>query len=821
MSYSKRYFEQLDAANSIHIERPEVDEVIKILLSEEKPHLILSGECGVGKSVLLHDVARNLNERGYVASTFAIKFYEAEQLIPQVLSALLDKILKDEKIIAKDFYELNELKSTVLSKIWNEFISDNFFNAINKIMPSLKDKKFIFLDDLFDYPDQLTIERLLDWAGRLANSHAQVVIAGRPSIELSSDKVSRRFSMFQLGPFSRNLTELMSREFEENVGGIAVEVDRIHTETGGNPSELKKALAYVNSMSDILRKKSGFPEFGSDPIRKLEKLEVYMQSLSSASSLKSLCLCALLDPISVYDFRTWTNSSESELDEWIAGMVKASIISQSDNILSFDDADLKKQILKKYVAINEIDRSKLKFGDEAAERDQLFGTSFVAPEDITPIINREKTVVLGDRGAGKSAIFRAMKENLGERLPKNLLVVGSQSPNDFLQTLSADQTISSAEKFKAFWLVYVALCCAEELQLTSEKAISIGKGYAKDARNLLRQLNVGDRVKGEKKLHKIVAMLRFILPEKVSFSVGPIKVDQNLPGMQKSKKSINIYNFLEKTDNVLQLLGKDIVVIFDQIDESHKYERNLQEALVQGLMLAESYLSQKKAIRLTVLLRSDLYETYDIQEKNKFVSRTARLKWSSEKLLAQLLDRTYSNSELVGMRELIFSLTKNESARIRMQLRILFPQEIEGKSFQQWLFDSLENANGRFSPRQIILFLNILRDKVSGIAPAGDLPLYSEMNVISALTELSEHSYKEVISDFRVGVNFVRNCRAGRITEFQLKDVENLFDLKEGTPSRQTEQLQGLGFLQLNLSTVEGLRTPVFRVPKIYTRCWS
>src|SRR5262249_16432391 len=154
---------------------------------------------------------------------------------------------------------------------------------------------------------------------------------------------------------------------------------------------------------------------------------------------------------------------------------------------------------------------------------------------------------------------------------------------------------------------------------------------------------------------------------------------------------------------------------------------------------------------------------YDIQEKNKFVSRTVRLDWSRDDLRKLLLQRLYSNDDLQKIVELLNAPLLQTDTLALAQMRIVFPREVEGKPFADWLFDGLRNGKNHIAPRQIILFLNVAKEQARGEPTRRRIPLFSENEVADAMTRVSELSYEEVISDFRAATGFVRNCRAGKI----------------------------------------------------------
>ncbi len=78
-----------------------------------------------------------------------------------------------------------------------------------------------------------------------------------------------------------------------------------------------------------------------------------------------------------------------------------------------------------------------------------------------------------------------------------------------------------------------------------------------------------------------------------------------------------------------------------------------------------------------------------------------------------------------------------------------------------------------------------------------------------------------MISDFRAATAFVRNCRAGKIVEFELEKVQTLFDTAEGSVVLQLERLERLGFLTRTIVREGDSLSPRFRIPRLFTRCWE
>lgn len=77
------------------------------------------------------------------------------------------------------------------------------------------------------------------------------------------------------------------------------------------------------------------------------------------------------------------------------------------------------------------------------------------------------------------------------------------------------------------------------------------------------------------------------------FAVGPVNLEAQLPAGRGTPgaSSVDIESFLHAADGFFGSAERRVVVMFDRIDETFKYNRPQQEALVQALLLAEAHVS--------------------------------------------------------------------------------------------------------------------------------------------------------------------------------------------------------------------------------------
>ncbi len=459
----------------------------------------------------------------------------------------------------------------------------------------------------------------------------------------------------------------------------------------------------------------------------------------------------------------------------------------------------------------------LKFGSEEAERDELLGSSYVSHVDVRDIIDRGRTIIIGDRGSGKSALFRRLSEqqvSIDDR-PVRFFAIADLSAA--LHRVVPSDSWHDVEALRAAFLVVLAAEIAEAVPSTaSRETRSSGSdlrralGFPVDRPRLWRRL--------------LLSIVRPFVGATLKFTIGPVSLESKLGSGsgRLGRGAIDVEAFLREVDGILSSSSQRIVVLVDRIDEVSKYDRSKQEAIVQSLLQVESRASSLQNVRLILFLRTDLFELYDIQEKNKLVSRMLVLKWSPEQWLEILIRRLYASPVLEWLTERILLADVHADLIGAFGTEVLFPKLIEDKPINNWLLDSLRNGNGDISPRLAVLFLHLARD---ASPKPGDVvtsfPLFSVESCKRAMTMLSDLAYSEVVNDFQVSRAFVLNCRAGKLQSFSLAEVEGLFDPLEGAISEQIRLLERLGFLERVVRGSNAQSRFFFKIPRLYTRCWD
>jgi DNA polymerase III delta prime subunit len=793
-------------------------------------HALLVGPPGVGKSAALQYLASSLRDENYLVVMMRLSEIETgDQLVVEIARTLLDQSRTDAKLL--EFDALDQIRAQFAEQFTTSQRLPRAAEVLERIIQLVIERThqmsraYIFLDGLDEaYRAGDIVLAVESLATRLRST--SIVVTSRESSVIHRLGSRTAFDTFTLAPLNMAESTELIRRLSGDWSPAEHAFEQLVSSAGGNPLVLNLFARYFLHHGDI-----GTPEKTFTVRTVLGRLyhELLGTDQAGMDARLLLSLLVFLQPISAEYLTEVSGLPVTRARAALAKLSGSMLISSSDRHMMFAHALLGEYHLENNLITHDIDINALQFGDEAAERDGLLKQNFMPPRDLHFVTSGVRTIVLGDRGAGKSALFRALQElnEVAETQSSALphpITSASQDPASFVQQMTADDSVtSSADGFKAVWLLYCAALAARDVEVPAGLEDEYSKAFVKDSRMILRRIGWSAAIKGESRASRCIAAIRSVLPEKVSLKLGPITVEPNLDrrGRGWLGSDLKIDEFIDRTDRLLQSTNRRLLIVFDQIDEAFKYNRERQEALVQGLFLAESFLSLRKAIRLVVLLRTDLFEIYDIQEKNKFVSRTVRLDWSREELTRQLLQRLFSNADLRAVIESMNGAALRADILAQIEFRIVFPADVEGKPFGEWLFEGLRNGKGRVAPRQIILFLNLAKENVKDEAARRRIPLFSERELADAMTRLSELSYQEVISDFRVATAFVRNCRAGKITEFRLEDVNSLFDENEGSRVLQLERLERLGFLARVIVKEGDSLVPRFHIPRLFTRCWE
>lgn len=397
--------------------------------------------------------------------------------------------------------------------------------------------------------------------------------------------------------------------------------------------------------------------------------------------------------------------------------------------------------------------ARMNFGAPAAERDISLGLIdyFVESEAFKRLAARSKTIVLGNRGTGKSAIFKILADR-ARRSGSHVLELNPENYSyEMLSSMLRSEREGSWAKHGAFTSAWKYLVLVRVMQELTSAGPRLKTGSAAKVYEYLR-----DHVKGQQE--NPIAVLISYLKRIEGFKIGPVEASL------KTTELAKLYH-LQEVEPLLQsikdlLAKRPLVVLVDELDKGWDNSEDAK-AFVSGLFQASIWLNELSP-RLTVYvsLRQELYDSipalYDDTQKYRDLIETIR--WDETSLLAVAARRIrHSYADLDGVSdEGAWNALFAETLRYR-----------KTKSFNYLVDRTL------YRPRELIQFCS---DAVADAKPHNAVPI--DYTVVSRVElEYSAARQKDISSEYRFqfpGLESVFEVFRGRIYLFERKDLEYL-----------------------------------------------
>jgi len=753
--------------------------------------LFVSGLGGSGKTTLLKMLEQTWKERLY----------------PYAFISLWD-VSSEKDLFLKVSQAFNSSKGYIFEKFDSivEASGHSIQRAVLNRLRQLPEQTLILLDGVDQISDPYALFLFLKLLREETN--VKYIVTGRDSNGLRDSR--RLFEVFEnMDPLS--LVDIKFMVENSSNAKISEKVlQQLYEATNGSPlstnillsmakeGDLEKVLNNLKQPSE--KTEAIFSSFVDRIFKKLEPIADESQIMRLLNAL------ILLKKFSYFDLTPDDQKIAHEL-------TLLGVLAENGESIQFAHPLLLQYFSKQFSTIqSEVNLSKLTFGAEEAERDILLEEAFQELPGLDELLTGSKNIVVGDRGAGKSAIFSQLPKLTDlHSQSQRVKIIPIKHPANLLKNLETNGTaLQTAEHFRAGWLTLVAYAIAKEIDKFKSPQLN------KTAKQIIKIM--GDEINENS---FIPTALRRMLSSSIKVKIGPVTIEPKPSDtVGKSKKTIDLNKFIFEAVKVFIKRGFNISVCFDRIDEVHKYDRSIQEKAIQGLFLAESELSQVNNLSVLIFIRTDLFEIYDIQEKNKLVTRTFYLRWQREELLDFILTRVINSRNMRDLSELMECFPQFHK---QLGISAIFPEDIENLPVENWLWSSMANGNDDVSPRQVLLLLELTtqHQKVRDTSDQKKT-VFDQPSLLKGMEELSVLCFKELIDDFRVGKTFLENCRAGRMHSFGLEKAKKLFSEKDGPISQQTHQLERLGFLErVVVENDNGEQVTEFRVPILFTRGWK
>ncbi|MDO3107363.1 P-loop ATPase, Sll1717 family [Mycobacteroides abscessus] len=466
----------------------------------------------------------------------------------------------------------------------------------------------------------------------------------------------------------------------------------------------------------------------------------------------------------------------------------------------------------------------LDLGSSVAEHDELLRQHFVETSTFKQVLQGKKDVVAGDKGTGKTAIFRILSENYTTYPELNdVEVIAAFNPagTPIFQRLLETATLDE-NQYISVWKVYF-------VSLAGNWILNFFDGDFSDDMKKLNQLltqadlrSVDDTA--QTIFAKLISRLKRLIPNikslegKATASAGGIPILSGKLEFGSDKRPTEADPDLVRPDDALALVQKILVqsdiklwLVVDRLDEAFQGQPIVERPALRALFRTYLDMLAFDNMRLKLFVRHDLFSRIIVGGFVNLTHINARrvdITWDDEDLWDLLQRRMRSSAAFIDFLDA-------EGADDKHLFNIVFPDQVDQGSRRPetwaWILTRVRDANGVKPPRNLI-DLVLKAQYQQSKREERDPRRYKEGERLIAgdalkkgLQALSEERVQDTLlaeagEDAQL-IEFFRNGKAEH-------NLESLTELFSEDVEAKIELLKSLGFLEPVGST--------YKVPMLY-----
>ena len=357
-------------------------------------------------------------------------------------------------------------------------------------------------------------------------------------------------------------------------------------------------------------------------------------------------------------------------------------------------------------------------GSSVAEFDRQLETYFIETQPFRQLVRAQKDIVAGDKGTGKTALFRVLhKRYLTIRELSNIIVLPAFNPtgDPIFQPLAKSAVLEEAE--------YIQLWKAFLLSLVGNWILKHNKYRPKSALFKLDQLLRGLDLRSDTDapphiFSQIMTKIgKFFRWNAAEFEIGlgsdglTFKPRVEFDKTSEDSPDVSIVAALRLLNDALDELGKTVWVSMDRLDEAFQGFPEVEIPALRALFRTYLDLLEFDKVRLKLFVRKDLFARII---EGGFVNLThvnamkADVVWDEEDLLSLLCKRVKQNQDVFGKNGFDIRGTDKEL------FYKIFPQKVDQGSRKPetwvWILGRIRDGNGVTPPRNLIDLISFARE---------------------------------------------------------------------------------------------------------------
>lgn len=458
----------------------------------------------------------------------------------------------------------------------------------------------------------------------------------------------------------------------------------------------------------------------------------------------------------------------------------------------------------------------LNFGSVDSESEENLDKIFIQTNNFEDFLNDNIALMLGSKGAGKSAIFRlfsqfesSAREMANHRLDDTYLVSGigfkDTAEMDDMQILNLIE--EGAVSAEASWKIYITFKIIHELYKkyhvvcgNKSKRVLQKSGDIKDFRILSLISSIYSKFVGE-------------LPKVDQIDFGNISISVS------SNNSISIYDLLNEINSYLQENRKTVWILLDKIDELFAHNIEGRKKCIEGLFMTYiDFVSRYSNIKLKIFLRTDIWSTLSFVNKSHITDKTTTIKWRPESLRELLLKRA-CQSQLIKQYVCSKANISDWKDSPEHSFNVIFPLQVysgprEAKTLS-WMIERATDGLGGVYPREIINFSNYAVKEDLKLGDETNTSIISGNAIKHAFTEVSKVKVESYLSEFPHLQKHFERFNGKQSATFTQKELIDIMAGLEPSGEDMIKQLHETGVISYSTENALTSQT-ILAIPRLF-----
>lgn len=465
----------------------------------------------------------------------------------------------------------------------------------------------------------------------------------------------------------------------------------------------------------------------------------------------------------------------------------------------------------------------LNLGNSVAEFDDALESYFVETEAFRALVEGRIDVVAGDKGTGKTAIFRILQRRyrqLPELESTEVITAFNPTGNPVFQRLVHEVPLTEGQ-YRSVWKTYF-------LSLIGNWAVNIAGEDASPTFTAMHQLleRAGLRAHDDTPqtiFSRLMNSLRRVLnPQaaEVELTMSETGIPIVTPrvefgaGDERRIPEVSHEDALRLLNTCISELGYSVWVMLDRLDEAFQGFPAVEVPALRALLRAYLDLLEFDHIRLKLFVRRDLFRKVvagGFVNLTHVNARKAEIVWDEDDLLNLLCQRLKESGDFLAKLGV-------QNAGNEVIFNAVFPPQIDvgerKPTTWNWIMSRIRDGNHVKPPRNLIDLVTkareaqIRREDREARQFAAGLPIIEPDSFRRALTRLSEERVEHtLIAEAGEAVELIERFKKER-SEHNRNSLAALLSLQGYELEEAIRRLVEIGFLEEIGQT--------FKVPMLY-----